>query len=67
MTIEEITKQEHAFSQDGKTLYCADGNVYRVCYDYHDGNEITDFELISDYKNSRGAVTPQALDSQKNL
>lgn len=33
-----------------KTIYTADGNVYRVCYDYHDKEGITDYELISDYQ-----------------
>lgn len=52
MTIQEIMKQEHAFSPDGETLYTADGNVYRVCYDWHDGTEITDYELISEYEST---------------
>lgn len=49
-TIQEILEQEHAFSPDGETLYTSDGNVYRVCYDYHDEEGITDYELISDYQ-----------------
>lgn len=49
-TIDEILEQEHAFTQDGKTLYTADGNVYRVCYDWHDEEGITDYQLISVYQ-----------------
>jgi len=49
-TIQEILEQEHAFNPDGETLYAMLMFTDAVCYDYHDEEGITDYELISDYQ-----------------